>query len=72
MPASATHGKICYLEIPSADVERSVAFYRAVFGWNVRRRGDGRVPPWHDSATSSFHPRAPQVPEAESLGSCKN
>src|SRR5262245_31933507 len=35
------NGKICYLEIPTADVERSVAFYRAAFGWRTRARGDG-------------------------------
>ncbi len=40
MPARA-NGKICYLEIPATDVARSAEFYRAVFGWNLRRRGDG-------------------------------
>lgn len=40
MPSS-THGKICYLEIPALDIERSSAFYRDVFGWSLRRRGDG-------------------------------
>ena len=35
-------GKICYLEIPAADVENSAAFYTQVFGWKVRIRGDGR------------------------------
>ena len=39
MANSATHGKICYLEIPAMDVERSAAFYTAVFGWRTRRRG---------------------------------
>jgi len=34
-------GKICYVEIPAADVEVSAAFYSAVFGWKVRVRGDG-------------------------------
>ena len=33
--------KICYLEIPTADVARSIKFYQAVFGWATRRRGDG-------------------------------
>lgn len=37
------HGKICYLEIPATDIQRSSAFYEAVFGWHVRRRGDGEV-----------------------------
>ena len=35
------NGKICYVEIPTADVARSVKFYQAVFGWATRRRGDG-------------------------------
>ena len=35
------NGKICYIEIPATDVERSVAFYQEVFGWNIRTRGDG-------------------------------
>lgn len=47
MPPSPTHGKICYVELPagdtSADVDRAAAFYRAVFGWATRRRGDGRL-----------------------------
>jgi predicted enzyme related to lactoylglutathione lyase len=34
-------GKICYIEIPTDDVERSARFYQQVFGWDVRRRGDG-------------------------------
>ena len=41
MPPTLGNGKICYVEIPSADVERSAAFYQAVFGWQIRRRGDG-------------------------------
>ena len=41
MPPTTKNGKICYLEIPTADVGRSVGFYQAVFGWSVRRRGDG-------------------------------
>ena len=38
---SPTNGKICYVEIPALDIERSAAFYKSVFGWNVRKRGDG-------------------------------
>lgn len=41
MAPTRSNGKICYLEIPTADVARSVAFYQAVFGWAVRKRGDG-------------------------------
>ena len=43
MPPKLGNGKICYLEIPAADVARSSAFYQAVFGWQVRRRGDGHL-----------------------------
>src|SRR5437016_5696016 len=41
MPPTLANGKICYLEIPAIDVRRSVEFYEAVFGWKIRRRGDG-------------------------------
>src|ERR1051326_7015989 len=37
------NGKICYIEIPAADIARSVAFYEKVFGWKTRRRGDGSI-----------------------------
>src|SRR5437588_5461523 len=43
MPPTPGNGKICYLEIPAADIQRSSEFYRAVFGWNIRRRGDGHL-----------------------------
>ncbi len=39
--ATVGNGKICYLEMPARDIQGSAAFYRDVFGWNVRRRGDG-------------------------------
>jgi predicted enzyme related to lactoylglutathione lyase len=35
------NGKICYVELPTDDVALSAAFYEAVFGWKIRRRGDG-------------------------------
>ena len=35
------HGKVCYIELPAADSPRSAEFYRAVFGWTIRKRGDG-------------------------------
>ena len=41
MPPTRADGKICYVEIPAADSERSAAFYEAVFGWRLRTRGDG-------------------------------
>ena len=33
------NGKVCYIEIPAADIGRSADFYSRVFGWGVRRRG---------------------------------
>ncbi|MFN2576425.1 MAG: VOC family protein [Pyrinomonadaceae bacterium] len=36
-------GKICYIEIPARDIDASVNFYREVFGWRTRTRGDGHV-----------------------------
>jgi hypothetical protein len=39
-PTSAD-GKICYIEMPAKDVARSASFYKNVFGWNIRQRGDG-------------------------------
>jgi hypothetical protein len=35
------NGKICYLEMPATDIARSADFYKKVFGWNIRKRGDG-------------------------------
>ncbi|HEY2963633.1 MAG TPA: VOC family protein [Pyrinomonadaceae bacterium] len=43
MPPTSGNGKICYVELPAIDVERSIEFYKNVFGWNVRRRGDGKA-----------------------------
>jgi uncharacterized protein len=43
MPPTLGNGKICYLEIPALDIERSAAFYKAVFHWHTRRRGDGAI-----------------------------
>ena len=36
-----TNGKICYLEIPARDIQASADFYAKVFGWRLRKRGDG-------------------------------
>jgi predicted enzyme related to lactoylglutathione lyase len=43
MPPTMANGKICYIEIPAADIARSGEFYRQVFGWNIRQRGDGHT-----------------------------
>ena len=40
---SNPHGKICYIEIPATDVHRSSEFYEKVFGWQLRKRGDGAI-----------------------------
>src|SRR5712692_6890492 len=39
MPTS--NGKICYIEMPATDIARSAEFYKRVFGWEIRERGDG-------------------------------
>ena len=43
MPATLTNGKICYIEIPAIDVQRSAEIYEKVFGWGIRKRGDGAI-----------------------------
>jgi predicted enzyme related to lactoylglutathione lyase len=43
VPPTLANGKVCYIEIPAIDVERSAAFYRDVFGWRIRQRGDGHT-----------------------------
>jgi uncharacterized protein len=37
------HGKICYLEIPAKTAEAAADFYSRIFGWQVRKRGDGAL-----------------------------
>ena len=41
MSPTLANGKICYLELPAPDPDRCAAFYSAVFGWRMRKRGDG-------------------------------
>jgi predicted enzyme related to lactoylglutathione lyase len=43
MPPTLGNGKICYIEMPTADIARSSEFYQRIFGWNIRKRGDGKV-----------------------------
>jgi len=43
MPPTLTNGKICYIEMPATDTTRSSDIYKQVFGWNIRKRGDGSV-----------------------------
>ncbi len=37
------NGKICYIEIPAIDIKASARFYKEVFGWQTRERGDGSL-----------------------------
>lgn len=37
------NGKICYIEIPAADIKASASFYSTVFGWHTRISSDGYV-----------------------------
>jgi predicted enzyme related to lactoylglutathione lyase len=43
MDATLANGKICYVEIPATDIQRSAEFYKQVFGWTIRRRSNGSV-----------------------------
>jgi len=43
MPPTLANGKVCYIEIPALDIQQSADFYAKVFGWAIRRRGDGRL-----------------------------
>ena len=37
------NGKVCYIEIPAIDIKDSARFYKEVFGWQIRQRGDGHL-----------------------------
>jgi uncharacterized protein len=43
MPPTLANGKICYVEMPATDIGRSADFYKRVFGWHIRQRGDGHT-----------------------------
>jgi predicted enzyme related to lactoylglutathione lyase len=43
MPPTLANGRICYIEMPATDIARSSEFYKKVFGWNIRTRGNGSV-----------------------------
>lgn len=43
MSPTLTNGKICYIEIPATDIQKSADFYTNVFGWSRRVRGDGAI-----------------------------
>ena len=37
------NGKICYVEIPAVEIDTSASFFKEVFGWRIRQRGDGHL-----------------------------
>lgn len=43
MSPTLANGKVCYIEIPATDVQLSADFYKEVFGWRIRQRGDGHT-----------------------------
>jgi uncharacterized protein len=43
MPPTTGNGKVCYVEMPAVDIATSASFYQNVFGWNIRKRGDGAM-----------------------------
>jgi len=43
MAPTLANGKICYIEIPATEPRRSSEFYEKVFGWRIRKRGDGAI-----------------------------
>ncbi len=67
MPPSLANGKICYVEIPAADVARSAEFYKKVFGWNIRVRGNGSTA-FDDSVGEVSGSWAPGRPPAAQPG----
>jgi uncharacterized protein len=43
MPPTLANGKVCYVEMPATDIRRSADFYKEVFGWQIRERGNGQT-----------------------------
>ena len=43
MPPTLANGKICYIQIPAADIPSSADFYAKAFGWQIRQRTDGHT-----------------------------
>jgi uncharacterized protein len=41
MSSGYANGKICYIDMPATDIARSADFYSSVFGWAIRKRGNG-------------------------------
>jgi uncharacterized protein len=43
MAPTLSNGKICYVELPATDIQRSRQFYEKAFGWRTRTRTDGSL-----------------------------
>jgi uncharacterized protein len=43
MSPNSINGKICYIQIPATDIERSAEFYRRAFGWRIRTNDRGHL-----------------------------
>ena len=43
MPPTLANGKVCDIEMPAVDIQRSADFYATVFGWRIWQRGDGHA-----------------------------
>src|SRR4051794_20322693 len=56
-----THGRIDYLQLPALDVDRSAAFYTAVFGWSAEN-GSFEAPGLIGQWTTARPPRADAGP----------
>lgn len=67
MPPTFANGKICYIEIPAADAAVSSEFYHQVFGWPLRRRGDGSIA-FDDGVGEVSETWTPRLPPASTLG----
>ena len=37
------NGKVCYIELPANEINKSASFYQNVFGWQIRQRTDGTI-----------------------------
>ncbi len=46
------NGKVCYIQIPAIDINRSASFYKEVFGWQIRQKDDGHIA-FHDGVEVS-------------------
>ena len=66
MPTNV-NGKVCYIEMPASDIQRSADFYERVFGWRIRKRGDGSTA-FDDTTGEVSGTRMPGRPPASQPG----